>query len=146
MAHRLHSIPEPRRSVYRWVFFIAAIYNLVWGVSVILFPKLGFWLLAIPTDQIGTLGMVFWRCIGMFVMVFAIGYWYSSREPERYAAFILIGTLGKIFGPIGFVIGWYEGIVPGRVGWTLLTNDLIWWPFFVPFVYETIVLRRYEPR
>ena len=43
----------------------------------------------------------------------------------------LVGFLGKIFGPIGFVQAHFiDGTVPLRFGLTLITNVLIWW---VPF-------------
>jgi small multidrug resistance pump len=136
-------LPEPRRKIYQTVFYIAAIYNLIWGIAVILFPEPPLRMIGIDAAQVGPVGMLMWQCIGMFVMVFAIGYWYAARNPERYAVFILIGTLGKIFGPVGFLWGWlYLGVLPGKMGLTIITNDLIWWPFFIAFTYETIVLRR----
>ena len=38
----------------------------------------------------------------------------------------------KIFGPIGFVGAVTSGRFPLAMGWTIVTNDLIWWlPFGV---------------
>jgi len=36
--------------------------------------------------------------------------------------------MGKLFGPIGLV--WSVGTddLPAAFGWTIITNDLIWWP------------------
>jgi len=145
MTIALVRLPEPRRTVYRYVFLIAAIYNLIWGIAVILFPRPPFELVGIPLDQLGPIGILLWQCIGMFVMVFAIGYFVCWREPERYAAFILIGTLGKVFGPIGFLYGWlYLGVMPAQVGLTIITNDLVWWPVFFAFVWD-IYLRKPRP-
>lgn len=135
-------IPQPRRSVYRAVFALAAVYNVIWGAGVILFPTAGFDLLGVPRPD--ALGLQFWQCIGMFVLVFSIGYAYLARDPERYAPFALIALLGKIFGPLGFVWGWWQGTMPGVVGWTILTNDLLWWPIFIPFVWETMLRGRAE--
>lgn len=130
--------PARRRFYQKW-FLAAAVYNLVWGVLVILFPRVPFRWAGIDLPQPDALAVQFWQCIGMFVMVFSIGYLYLSRDPERYAPFALIGLLGKIFGPIGFLWGWWTGQMPGVVGLTLLTNDLLWWPAFGMFVYETFV-------
>jgi hypothetical protein len=138
-------LPEPRRKIYQVVFYIAAVYNLIWGVAVILFPKPPLALIGISTEQVGPVGLLMWQCIGMFVMVFAIGYYFAARNPERYAVFILIGTLGKIFGPVGFVYGWWIGVLPGSMGMTILTNDLIWWPVFIAFTVETCLLKRGGP-
>jgi len=136
-------IPEPRRTWYRRAFLAAAIYNLIWDVAVVLFPRVGLGLAGIGPERVGPVGVLFWQCIGMFVMVFAIGYHACWRDPERYAPFILIGALGKLFGPVGFLYGWlYLGELPGRLGLTLLTNDLMWWPAFFPFVWETMLRPR----
>ena len=42
----------------------------------------------------------------------------------------LVGLLGKILGPIGFVDAVWRGVFPLAFGVNILTNDLIWW---VPF-------------
>lgn len=133
---RLSRVPDPRRKIYRFVFLLAAIYNTLWGIGVIFFPRLGLELVGLG-EAVGPVGVLFWQCIGMFVMVFAIGYFCCWQEPERYRAFILIATLGKVFGPIGFVYGWaILGVIPGQLGLTIITNDLIWWPFFIGFLFE----------
>ena len=129
-------IPEPRRTVYRYAFWAAAAYNVLWGVPTIVAPSVGLSILNIQTDAIG---LQFWQCIGMFVLVFAIGYAYAAHDPERYAPFILIATLGKIFGPVGFLYGAATGKLPWSVGWTIIPNDLIWWPVFFPFCWEAVV-------
>ena len=136
MPPTLPLIPDPRRTVYRYAFWAATLYNVLWGVPTIVAPSVGLSLLGIQTDAVG---LQFWQCIGMFVMVFAIGYAYAAHDPERYAPFILIATLGKIFGPVGFVYGAATGKLPWSVGWTIIPNDLVWWPIFFPFCWETIV-------
>jgi len=135
-------IPPARRAFYQKWFLAATIYNVIWGVMVILFPRLPFQLAGIALPQPDDLPIQFWQCIGMFVMVFAIGYYYCWRDPERYAPFILLALLGKIFGPIGFVWGWYHGLLPGYLGLTIITNDLIWWPAFGMFLYEQMIRDR----
>lgn len=42
----------------------------------------------------------------------------------------MVGLLGKVFGPIGFLGAIAKGTLPVAFGATILTNDLIWWfPF-----------------
>ena len=48
----------------------------------------------------------------------------------RHWPIVLVGLLGKVFGPIGFVQAAFAGEVPWRAGWLLLGNDLVWWPGF----------------
>ena len=133
-------LPQPRRSWYRWSLYAAAVYNTLWGIGVILLPDWSLRQVGITTDVIG---LLFWQCIGMFVLVFAVGYYAAARQPERYAVFVLIALLGKIFGPIGYVYGaFWLGVLPASLGLTIITNDLIWWPIWMPFVWETIMRPR----
>ncbi len=130
--------------VYRLSFLAAAIYNVVWGVAVILFPRVPFSLASI--DAPDALGLVLWQCIGMFVLVYAVGYAYLYADPVRYAPFALVALLGKTFGPIGWLWAWHNGVVPAVTGLTIITNDLIWWPLWFPFVYKTLVAPLLRPR
>jgi hypothetical protein len=43
---------------------------------------------------------------------------------------VLVGLLGKIFGPVGFLWTASRGEIPWMFGATIPTNDLIWW---IPF-------------
>ena len=44
----------------------------------------------------------------------------------------MVGFLGKIFGPLGFLFNYATGEVPLEFFYTLITNDFIWWiPFFM---------------
>ena len=114
------------------VLRIAAVYNVLWGALTILLPQwsLG-WL--IPQERLialDPLTLVFWQCIGMIVGVYGLGYWVSAKDPFRHWPIILVGFLGKIFGPIGFLQGLWLGTVPLSFGWTILANDILWWwPF-----------------
>lgn len=105
----------------------AAMYNLLWGAWAILFPS-HFWsLLGMAEPNY----LFLWQCIGMIVGVYGVGYWFAGNDPARHWPIVLVGLLGKIFGPIGFLDAWLiRDAVPARFGLTLITNDLIWW---IPF-------------
>jgi hypothetical protein len=104
----------------------AAVYNLVWGAFAVLLPNVPFgWLGIAPPNYPGL-----WQCIGMIVGVYGIGYGLAAADPVRHWPIVLVGLLGKIFGPIGFVMAAMNGEFPWAAGFTILTNDLIWW---VPF-------------
>ncbi len=66
----------------------------------------------------------------MIVGVYGIGYLAASADPIRHWPIVLVGFLGKIFGPLGYAMGVMQGDVPPAFGVTLPTNDLVWW---VPF-------------
>lgn len=110
----------------KWCLAIAAIYNLLWGAWAIFFPNAWFDLagMARPTyPQI-------WQCVGMIVGVYGIAYAIAAFDPLKWWPIVLVGLLGKVFGPIGFVGAIMDDVFPISMGWTILTNDLIWW---VPF-------------
>lgn len=111
---------------YRLWFYAAALYNLIWGSVNILFPNLFFELIDMPSPTY----LALWQVVGMFVLVYAPAYWWAAKRPGYHRHLILIGLLGKILGPIGFVWSAYQGQLPVTFGWTIITNDLIWWPAF----------------
>ena len=138
---------EPARSTDapRWmrgVLRFAAIYNLAWGLFVILFPCAMFqWTGIEPPNYPGI-----WQCVGMVVGVYGIGYWIAASDPARHWPIVLVGLLGKIFGPIGFVMTASRGELPWSFGWTILTNDAAWWiPFALMLLHAYEVNYRREP-
>ncbi len=115
----------------RIVLLVAAGYNILWGTVVVWLPK-------VTLDQVGldNSATMLWQCIGMMVGVYGIGYAIAAWDPLRHWPITLVGLLGKTLGPIGYITGVIMGELPRRIGWTILTNDLIWW---VPFA---MILRR----
>ena len=123
---------DPRPSITatpNWisaVLRLAAVYNIAWGAVVVLFPLAPFRWAGMAEPNYPQL----FQCIGMIVGVYGIGYWIAAEDPRRHWPIILVGLLGKIFGPIGFFVSAIQGGLPWIAGMTILTNDLIWW---VPF-------------
>lgn len=127
MASRL-----PQESLRRYSpwFYAAAIYNLTWGAAMILFPGAYFNLVNIDPPNY----LPIWQVVGMFVLLFAPAYWWVARDPWPHRHLVLIGLAGKVLGPIGFVWAATLDEIPASFGWTLLTNDLIWWVPFALFL------------
>jgi hypothetical protein len=115
---------------YRPWLYAAAAYNLLWGSVTILFPELFFRLIGMSIPSF----LPLWQVLGMYVLVFAPGYWWAARYPERHAHLVLIGLLGKTFGPIGYLWASATGQLPPAFGLTILTNDLIWLPSFALYL------------
>lgn len=135
----------------RWmshVLWAAALYNLAWGTWVILRPlDLFLWTgAALPRYP------SIWQCVGMIVGVYGIGYAIAAKDPVRHWPITLVGLLGKLFGPLGFV--WMllstspddEGRLPLSWGWTLVTNDLIWWIPFAAILYHAARISLAPPK
>jgi hypothetical protein len=119
---------------YQPWFYAAAVYNLLWGMATVLAPNLMFELIGLPVPA----PAAFWQVIGMFVLVYALGYWWAGRHPYRFRHYILIGFIGKLLGPIGFVLSVLTRELPLQFGWIILLNDLIWWPSFASFLLGVI--------
>jgi hypothetical protein len=109
----------------RWLL-AAGIYNISWGLLVGLWPNLMFDWAGMERPNYPEL----WQCIAMIVGVYGVGYAAASLDPYRHWPIVLVGFLGKLFGPIGFV----QAAVTERFSWWFginnVTNDLIW---LIPF-------------
>ncbi len=125
---RMNEEPNVKRAP-RWMAYcllVAGVYNLLWGTFVVLFPMAAFRWMNIPPPNYPSI----WQCVGMIVGVYGIGYVAAARDPLRHWPIVLVGLLGKICGPLGFAMTAARGELPWSLGWTILTNDLIWWlPF-----------------
>lgn len=109
------------------LLILAGLYNLAWGTFIIFWPNQPFAWFGMPPPNYPQL----WQCIGMIVGVYGIGYVIAAADPVRHWPIVLVGLLGKLFGPIGFLDAAWRGELPWIFGVTCLTNDLIWW---LPFV------------
>jgi len=107
---------------------LAGIYNILWGVWVVLFPNHFFELVGMdPLNH-----PMVWQGMGMVIGVYGLGYYWASYNPLIHWPIVAVGALGKIFGPIGFIFNYLQGTVPGSFVYTIIPNDLIWWiPFYI---------------
>ena len=106
------------------LFYAAAAYNLGWGLTTVLGSR------EIP-----------WQVVGAFVLVYAPGYWWTARRPSQHVDLIVIATLGKALGAIGFVWAVATGRLPIAFGLTIMTNDLVWLPGFILYLRASARLR-----
>ena len=116
-------------SAPRWmrhVLLAAAAYNAAWGAFVVLFPAAMFHWLDMPLPNYPEL----WQCIGMIVGVYGVGYAIAAFDPARHWPIVLVGFLGKIFGPLGMAQALWTGALPWGFALNCVTNDLIWWAPF----------------
>ncbi len=116
------------QNFYKITLKSAAVYNIIWGAWVVLFPQHFFLLVGMePLNH-----PLVWQGMGMVIGVYGLGYWWASYNPLVHWPIVAVGFLGKIFGPLGFIFNYLTGKVPFEFAYTLITNDLIWWiPFFM---------------
>ena len=116
----------------RWLL-AAGLYNLAWGAFSVLAPTAIFHVAGVDPPIYPEL----WQCIGMIVGVYGIGYLIAARDPYRHWPIVLVGLLGKVLGPLGFVWAVVQGAFPPTFGVMILTNDLVWWPAFAVILYAS---------
>lgn len=105
----------------------AAACSLFSGLYSAAFPELAMSVLKVE-PQAGSAEL--WRYFGITLCVYGVGYWCASYAPVRHLLIVLVGLLGKILGPIGFLLAARNGILPILPGIVFLVNGLIW---SVPF-------------
>ena len=114
----------------RWmksVLLVAGVYNLIWGLLAVVAPQ---WMLSVSGVNAGPVAFAFWQCIGMIVGVYGVGYIIAAKHPFHHWPITLVGLLGKILGPAGFILATTNDLLPATMVWTIVANDLIWW---IPF-------------
>lgn len=113
----------------------AGVYNLLWGFVTVAFPERTLTLLGVDPAP---LYPQFWQCIGMIVGVYGVGYLIAARDPHRHWPIVLVGLLGKLFGPVGFVSSLLNGGLPLKMGLTILANDVVWWAPFSLILFDAL--------
>ena len=105
--------------VIKWmniVLKLAGLYNILWGSWVVFFPLSAF---ELSNAKIPLYPQI-WQCVGMIVAVYGLGYLVASTSPLKHWPIVLVGLLGKIFGPIGFIWSIYQGSFPLAFGWNII--------------------------
>jgi peroxiredoxin len=117
----------PKKWMKQWMM-AAGVYNVVWGLLFGALPFALFDWAGMPRPNYPEL----WQCIAMIVGVYGVGYVAAAVDPYRHWPVILVGFLGKVFGPIGFLQAAVSGRMPWKFGVVNIFNDLIWLvPFFL---------------
>ncbi|MEO5666962.1 MAG: alkyl hydroperoxide reductase [Bdellovibrionota bacterium] len=121
-----------RQPTQSYWLLAAGIYNVVWGTFIVLFPNAIFKMVNMEIPNYPEI----WQCVGMIVGVYGVGYWIASKNPLRHWPIVLVGLMGKILGPIGFLGAWLQGRFALGFFVVIIFNDLVWW---IPF--SRILLR-----
>jgi small multidrug resistance pump len=132
----------------RWmstVLVLAGIYNIAWGAWVILFPAVSFSYSGMEQAEKPLHYPQLWQCIGMIVGVYGVAYILAARDPVRHWPVVLVGFLGKFFGPVGLLFGVLTGQTPPQGLLTIIPNDLIWWAPFLLTLRHASRAHRLQP-
>lgn len=99
---------------------------MIWGAFIVIFPNALFRLAGLEDLRYPMI----WQSVGMIVGVYGLGYWWSAKQPYVHWPVIMVGFLGKLFGPFGMAYYILKGDLPWAAGFVNVTNDLIW---LIPF-------------
>ena len=112
----------------KWTLRLAALYNLLWGAWVIFLPQQSLDIMGY--EQATGVTSTIWQGMGMVIGVYGLGYYWASFNPVKHWPIVAVGMLGKIFGPLGFLMNYLQGMVPVEMVYLLIFNDFVWW---IPF-------------
>lgn len=122
--------PLQRVTVHRCTFLVAAFYNLAWSAFSVLHPN---WLFEHAGMPAARYPEVF-AALAMVVGVYGLLYAEVARDPERGFPIAFVGLLGKVLGPIGWLVLVARGTWPPQTFVMCLFNDVIWWPAFALYL------------
>lgn len=119
-------VPLRRRRLHRAVFTAAGIYNLAWGIAVVLDPQWFFRFAGMaPLNHPDV-----FACLGMVIGLYGVLYLDVARRPEGGWLVAAVGLLGKVLGPLGIAMLIARGAWPLSSAVVCVANDFVWW---VPF-------------
>ena len=118
--------PDERLRRFRPLLYAAALYNLAWGCAAVFAPGFLVALAGLPERS-----AVLVQGLGLLLLVYAPGFFWAARHPERHAHLVAIALLGKSLAVVGFLWSAGIGTLAPAFGATVVSNDAMW---VVPFV------------
>lgn len=132
-------IAPHRKTVYSAVFYLAAAYNLCFGLWAAVWPNRFFEF----SDLDPARYPVIWQCLGMVIGLYGLLYAWVVHHPDRGKTIVAVGLLGKLLGPAEWLVSIATGALPISTLPLIIFNDLIWWlPFGLYLVEGTEFSRR----
>ncbi|HQV78669.1 MAG TPA: SelL-related redox protein [Chitinophagales bacterium] len=111
---------------FKSALFIAGIYHILWGISVLFFPCFWFDLCSLSHPNYIHL----WQLIGGYEIIFGIGFLMIAPNPLRHWRLLLLSFIAKLAIVVGFTYFYHLGEEPFIVFNMILTNHLLW---LIPF-------------
>ena len=112
----------------RIALVLAAAYHVGWGLYIIRCPLQTMHVAGAELAH----ALPLWQGFGMMMAIFGVGYAIAARDPIKHWLLIFVSLLGKVLGPVGFLLGVLKGQLAWAAGRTFLTDDVMWW---VPFAW-----------
>ncbi len=116
----------------KYTLWLAALYNVAFGMWAILFPQAAFQLAGMDAPRYPEL----WQWLGMAVGIYGLAYFAAGFDPTRHWPVVMAGLTSKVLGPVGFAWAAWKGHLPWNFGWAMVPNDLIWWGPFAAILWQ----------
>jgi len=126
MANGAPGIAASPPAWWRIVLTIAAIYNVIAGLAMMIFYHEGFRGLGLEKTAFN----LPIQLVGMCVVLFGVGYWLVSRNPVENRNVLLLGMLSKLLGPLLAIRYIARGDLPVWILIVFFFADLI---YLLPF-------------
>ncbi len=111
---------------FKAVLYVAGLYHIIWGFSVILFPFFWFDIATLSRPNYVQL----WQFIGLYEVVFGVGYIMAASNPLRHWRVVLMGFVTKFCVLLGFSFFYFQGQEPVVIFNMVLSNHIFW---LIPF-------------
>lgn len=121
-----------RARLYRLILLLAAAYNVGLGLWAVVAPRGFFDLFQLAPPRYPAI----WSTLGMVLGLYGLLYAYGALHLERARPIIAVGLLGKLLGPIGWILAVHAGELPVRTFAFIAFDDLVWWLPFAIFLLE----------
>lgn len=77
-----------------------------------------------------------WSTLGMVLGLYGLLYAYAALHLDRARPIIAVGLLGKVLGPIGWILAVHAGELPVRTFALIAFDDIVWWLPFAVFLLD----------
>jgi len=111
---------------FKAVLYVAGIYHIFWGVSVVFFPCFWFDLGSLSHPNYTQL----WQILGLYEIVFGFGFLMAASNPLRHWRVVFLGFITKFCVTAGFFYYYLKGEEPAVVFNMILSNHILW---LIPF-------------
>jgi hypothetical protein len=122
------------RAYARWLFGLAAAFNLLVGL-LLLFLRPFLAGLVHLSPLVGT-NIVTANLTGMFVALFGCAFAMVALDPAEYRPFITLGAIGKLLAVVCVFIPWFMGVIPAVLP-SLVAGDFVFAILFLDFLRRT---------
>jgi len=126
--------PYEVRAYGRWLFGIAAAFNILVGLS-LLFLRPFLWPL-LHLDPIAGTNVVMANLTGMFVALFGYAYALIAFNPVEYRAYISLGATGKLLALVCVLVPWFTGLITATLP-AAVCADFVFAILFLDFLRRT---------